>query len=142
MESFISNVRFCSMANGQGEKAFLPPPPKKCFISHQPFVRGSVETLYPISELSPENNYLLWGLQTVIPGSLQARLFTERHENHLVTAKAPVAPLQGRTVLESVAASAVSKYKNSNSHSNLLSVVILYCMKWLVGFFVSNLFIF
>lgn len=115
------------MANGQGEKAF--PPHQRCLISHQPFVRGSVETLYPISELSLEKNCLLWGLQTLIPGSLQARLFTKRHETHLVTAEAPVAPLQGQTVLESAATSGVSKYKNNNSHSNLLSVVILYHMK-------------
>lgn len=71
---------------------------------------------------------MLWGLQTVIPGSLQARLFTERHEIHLVTAEAPVAPLQGWTVLESAATSGVGKYKTNNSHSNLLSVVILYCI--------------
>lgn len=86
-----------------------PPSSPMYFISHQPFVRGYVETLYPISELSLENNCLLWGLQTVIPRSLQARLFKERHENHLVTAEAPVAPLQGWTVLESAATSGVSK---------------------------------
>lgn len=82
------------MANGQGEKSQFSS--KKYFISHQPFVRCSVETLYPISELSLENNCLLWGLQAAIPESLQARLFTEKHENHLVTAEVEtVAPLQG-----------------------------------------------
>lgn len=83
---------------------------KMYFISHQTFVRGSVETLHPVSELSLENNCLLWGLQTVIPKSLQARLFTEIHENHLVTTEAPVAPLQGWIVLESVATSEISKH--------------------------------
>lgn len=78
-------------------------------IPHQPFVRGYVETLYSISELSLENNCLLWGPQTVIPGSLQARLFKERHENHLATAEAPVAPLQGWTVLEAADTSGISK---------------------------------
>lgn len=79
------------------------------FLSHQPFVRGYAETLYPISKLSLENNCLLWGLQRVIPGSPQARLFKERHENHLVIAEAPIAPLQGWTVLESAATSGISK---------------------------------
>lgn len=80
-------------------------------------------------KLSLENNCLLWGLQTVIPRSLQARLFTERHKNHLVTAEAPVAPLQGWTGLESVATSGVNKYKTNNSNHNLLPVTILYSMK-------------
>lgn len=116
------------MANGQEEKASLLPS-KMCFISHQPFVRGCFETLYPISELSLENNCLLWGLHAVIPGSLQARLFTEKHENHLVTDEAPVAPLQACTELESAGTSGLSKYKTNNSHSNLISEVILYHMK-------------
>lgn len=95
------------MVNGQGVE--VPHSPPTYFISHQAFFKGYVETLYPISELSLENNCLLWGPQTVIPGSLQARLFKERHENYLVTAEAPVAPLQGWTVPESPATSGISK---------------------------------
>lgn len=72
------------MVNGQGEQV---PPSPQCTLFHiNHLSEVMLKPLYPISKLSLENNCLLWGLQTVIPGSLQARLFKERHENHLVTA--------------------------------------------------------